>query len=454
MPLTNGEIDALKETRFHIDLLEMRLTRRGNVEDVYSGSGFIQQDADGELEFRLYDRTRHSTADIGFSVLGSLVEDEQCYDLEARDISNRTWRASHVIVGESSASGVAGCICHGDLRQVTCVVEDTSEEGLWMYLPGEVKLPTNAITRIVEETPKRMSIRPDFNLWEVKSERFELLMTKVEGGLEVEGLYLGGSLPEQFEWRLEEALWFTLAFPAKWTLLDIRKGGVHSFIIRRLRDKPGNPLLRPPLEPGLGAQANHLGRMFVLYLDYILPDAQPAYYHPSSVTVYQALRASALSLNAEAWQLSVAIESLARRAFPELGQPDANDLTAFDDAVKYVEGWTGNEGVKGRIVQAISTWRGQNPREVLKQLTKKGVITEQQVKAWNVLRHRIAHGRELLDVLDELPALCDSVYMAFLRMMFEVIGYSGPYTDRSSRGWPQAHYEVKGRTMIDGGESA
>lgn len=444
MALTNGEIEELKENRFHIDLLEMRLTRRGDVEDVYSGSGFIQQDADGELEFRLYDRTRHSTADIGFSVLGSLVEDGQCYDLEARDISDRAWRASRIIVGESSASGVAGCICHGELRQVTCVVEDTSEEGLWMYLPGEVKLPTNAITRIVEETPRRMSIRPNFNLWEVKSERFDLLLTKVEGGLEVDGSYLGGPLPEDFEQRLEEALWFTLAFPAKWTLLDIRKGGEHSFIIRRLRDKPGKPLLRPSLEPEHGAQADHLGRMFVLYLDYILPDAQPPYYHPTSVTVYQALRGSALSLNAEAWQLSVAIESLAQQGFPELGRPGLDELTAFDEAVKYVEGWTGDEKVKRRIVRAISTWRGPNSRDILKQLAKKGVITERQIEAWNTLRHRIAHGRELLDVLDELPGLCDTVYMAFLRMMFEVIGYSGPSTDRSSRGWPQVHYEVKG----------
>lgn len=264
MALTNGEIEELKENRFHVDLLEMRLTRRGNAEDVYSGSGFIQQDADGELEFRLYDRARRPASSLGSFILGSFVEDEQYYDLEARDISGRAWRASHIIVGESGASDVSGCICQGELKQVTCVVEDTSEEGLWMYLPGEVKLPTNAITRIVEETPRRMSIRPNFNLWEVKSERFELRMTKVEGGLEVDGSYLGGPLPEHFEQRLEESLWFTLAFPAKWTLLDIRKGGEHSFIIRRLRDKPGRPLLRPPLEPGLGAQANHLGRMFVL----------------------------------------------------------------------------------------------------------------------------------------------------------------------------------------------
>jgi hypothetical protein len=454
MPLTNGEIEELKENRFHVDLLEMRLTRRGDVEDVYSGSGFIQQDAGGDLEFRLYDRTRQHTVNFGSFIPGSFVEDEQYYDLEARDISSRTWRASHVIVFDSGAIDVAGCICKGELRQVTCFAETAAEDGLWMYLPGEVKLPTNAITRIVEETPGRMSIRPNFNLWEVKGERFELLMTKVEGGLEVDGSYLGGPPPEHFEQRLEEALWFTLAFPAKWTLLDIRKGGEHSFIIRRLRDKPGKPLLRPPLEPELGAQADHLGRMFVLYLDYILRDAQPPYYHPTSVTVYQALRGSALSLNAEAWQLSVAVESLARSGFPELGRPSADELIAFDEAVKYVEGWTGDEGVKGRIVRAISTWRGSNPREVLKQLTKKGVVTEHQVKAWNTLRHRIAHGRELLDVLDELPALCDSVYMAFLRMMFDVIGYSGPYTDRSSRGWPQVHYEVKGRTMIDGGEPA
>lgn len=444
MPLTGGEIERLKENRFHIDLLEMRLTRRGNAEDVYSGSGFIQQDAEGRVEFRLYDRTRQPTISFGSFILGSPIEDKQYYDLEARDISGRTWRASHVIVRESGA-GVAGCICQGKLRQVSCVVETTSEDGLWMYLPGEVKLPTNAITRIVEEALGNSSFRANINLWEVKSERYELLLTKAEGGLEVDGSFLGNPPPLQFEQRLEEALWFTLAFPAKWTLLDTRKGGEHSFTIRTLRDKPWSPLLRPPLEPEHGEQADHIGRMFVLYLDYILPYAKPPYYHPTSVTVYQALRASALSLNAEAWQLSVAVESLARSRFPELGRPSTDDLTAFDEAVKYVEGWTGDEGVKRRIVRAISTWRGSNPREVLKQLVKKGVITEQQVEAWNAIRHRIAHGHELLDVLDELPDLCDTVYMAFVRMMFEVIGYSGPYTDRAARGWPQVLYEVKGQ---------
>jgi hypothetical protein len=89
MPLTGGEIEELKANHFHIDLLEMRLTRRGNAEDVYSGSGFIQQNADGEMEFRLYDRTRQPTTNFGSFVLGSHIEDEQYYDLEARDITGQ-----------------------------------------------------------------------------------------------------------------------------------------------------------------------------------------------------------------------------------------------------------------------------------------------------------------------------------------------------------------------------
>ena len=73
MPLTGGEIEELKDNRFHIDLLEMRLTRRGNVEDVYSGSGFIQQTAEGEVEFRFYDRTRQPTVGFGSLILGSPI---------------------------------------------------------------------------------------------------------------------------------------------------------------------------------------------------------------------------------------------------------------------------------------------------------------------------------------------------------------------------------------------
>lgn len=89
--------------------------------------------------------------------------------------------------------------------------------------------------------------------------------SKVDNGIEVEASPVEGTFPEYFHMRLEESLWFALAIPAKWSLLEEVKGGEHRFTIRALRDSPFRPRLRPPIEPGHGQPATHLGEMFTRY---------------------------------------------------------------------------------------------------------------------------------------------------------------------------------------------
>jgi hypothetical protein len=183
--------------------------------------------------------------------------------------------------------------------------------------------------------------------------------------------------------------------------------------------------------------------MFTRYLEHILPYTEHRY-HPLSVAVYRNLRASALSLDSEALWIPVSIETVVEQCFQQLGHPEQALLKNLDDAIEYVEKWTGEPAVKQRIVNAIKQWRGQNKREALNQLMRKGVISEQQLTAWNRIRHRMAHGQQISDLLEELSGLCDLNYMALLRLLFEVIGYSGPYTERSVDGWPTVEYKVIG----------
>jgi hypothetical protein len=447
MPLNEAEKEEIRGNRFHLDLLEMTLVRRGDPSDAYRGPGFVRQAAGGKLEFRIYDRSRQTSFASRMMSLsaGVIIPDEEFYDLEGRDLRGRIWRASQILPNDEGTFGVDGCVCEGTIREITCAEEagPSAGDGLWMYLPGDFKPPTNAGTSHVAEALERKSLRLDLNLWKIESGRYELLLTKAEDGLEVAVSVSGEELPAHFDLRLEEALWFTLAFPAKWSILQRRRGGEHQCTIRALRDQPVRPRMQPPLNPGHGVQATHVGDMLLKYLEYVLPFAEADHYHPTSVAIIRSLRASAVSLDSEAWWLSAAVEGLARHSFPGLGRPGEKFLKDLDAAIDFIEKWDGEPDLKKRIVKSLDGWRGANPREVLKQLVEKGVITEQQREAWNRLRHRMAHGHELGELIDELNGLCDLIHMALLRMLFEAIGYSGPYTDRSTPGWPQAEYVVK-----------
>lgn len=359
----------------------------------------------------------------------------------------RTWRASRTLPGEDNAFGFEGCICKGTVWKITCsepAPELSSKDFLWIYLKGEFKLPTTAGTHLIRESPNSRSYSFELNLWQIKTESFEFSLTKVDNGLEVGVSPIERSLPEHFDVRLEESLWFTLAIPAKWSLLEEVKGDEHRFTIRSLRDGSIRPRLRAPLEPGHGEPAKHLGEMFTRYLEYVLPYSKSRY-HPVSLVVYRSLRASALSLDSEALWIPVSIETIVRQCFQNLGHPEQSFIKGLDNAIKYIEKWTGEPALKQRIVKGISSWRGQNPREALKQLVKKGVITEQQYAAWNATRNRMAHGQEIDKPLEELPEFCNLTHMALLRLLFEVIGYSGPFSDRSTVGWPLVEYSVKGQ---------
>jgi hypothetical protein len=441
MPLSMDEREQAKENRFYLDLLEMTLTRRGDKSDVYRGPGFIRQTPDGSIEFRLYDRERAPSLVIGSFTAGVVVSDEQYYDLEARDLRGRSWHASLILPHEDSVADANGCICKGTLWQIVCTEERSGKEGLWLYLPGDFKLPTTAGTRVITQTPDEESYSFDLNLWAIEDDHFKLLFTKVNDGLELNAALAEGALPEYLDMRLEEALWFTLAVPAKWTLLEELKAGEHNFKIRAPRDSPSHSRIGPPLNPGHGAPAVHLGEMFIRYLNYVLRHPR-AVYHPTSVSIYRNLRASALSVDSVTLWLPVSIESLVRREFPELGCQDDDVIAALDAAIEHVARWEGDPALKKRIVKALEGWYGTNPRSALKQLAQKGVITEQQLSAWNAIRHPMAHGQETGQPIEELIRLCDLVQMALLRLLFEVIGYAGPYTDRSAPGWPMAQYTL------------
>lgn len=441
MHLTRDEINQLQAGQYLLDVFDFTLQRRGDPAATYRGPGFVRQTAGGEIEYTVYDKGRELGPPFELSLpVGKSLDDEMYFDVEARDWRGRTWHGENGLPpARSGVSGAKGVVCHGQLREISCIGDTSQDDQLWLFFPGEFTIPANAGTHTTEVSPLGEFQRFNPNAWAIKTNEYDIYIINGSGGMEALVIPNDGPLPAMFDTRLEEALWFTLAVPARWSLLEEHRGGAYRFRIRTPRDLGAAPRLKPPLRPEPGHLAEYSADILNRYLTYILPYGKPRY-HPISVKVLQLLRGSALSLNAEALGLAIAIESLARREFSSLGCPEKELIGHFDSAIQYIKGWPGDDSVKERIVRFISGWKGTNPRESLKKLVEKGVITEEQREAWNTLRHPIVHGQEIDKLLDRLSVLCDMAYVGWLRMVFEAIGYSGPYTDRSVEGWPTSEY--------------
>jgi hypothetical protein len=436
MLLNQNEVNEVIENRYHIDAMEMTLVRRGNPDDIFRGAGYVRQTPEGNIEYTIYDLSR--VTEFGqylSSPLGATIPNEQYYDLEIRDCKGRSWRGERTLPSTSGVGGEKGAVCQGNLYEIECYETASYDDELWLFLPGEFNIPMNTGTSIIERKLESEFHRFDPNIWLINSEDYQIVITKVSGGIEVKVAPVENGLPEYLDMRLEESLWFTLALPIQWKLSESQRNGTRQFRIRSARSNFPSPRLKPPLQPSFNSHADQIGEILTRYLRYVLPYNEPLY-HPVSAIIRRTLRASAISIEAEALTLSVAIEFIVRREFSHLGKPKPEAISAIDSVIEHVNTWNGDDAMRQRVVKAINGWKGANAREILKQLVENGVISEQHHQAWNAIRHPIVHGRKRNVSWDELFLQCDSTYMGLIRIIFKVLGYVGPYTDRALRGWP------------------
>jgi hypothetical protein len=435
MLLDQNEVGKIIENRYLLDAIDMTLTRRANPKDSFRGAGFVRQTPEGNIEYTIYDQMRTSDFPEHISAPREIIPEAEFYDLDIRDGQGRTWRAKQTLPSTHGVLSKKGVVCRGELFEIQCYEETSSDDGLWMFLPGEFTIPANTGTYIVEKRLEHESHRYDPNIWVIKSERHKIVIRKVTGGIEVDVRPIESSLPEYFDMRLEEALWFTLALPVQWKLIEAQNNGIRRFCIRSSRRSFPSPRLNPPLELRFSDNAEHVGNILIRYLEYVSPYTKPLY-HPISAIIRRTLLSSAISIEAEAIALSIAVESVVTREFPSLGSPKQDVINALDSAIAHVNTWTVDDAIRDRVIKAISGWKGVNAREVLKQLVENGVIAEQHRSGWNAIRHRMVHGQKRNMSLDELLLQCDLTYVGLIRIMFKVLGYQGPYTDRSLRDWP------------------
>lgn len=242
-------------------------------------------------------------------------------------------------------------------------------------------------------------------------------------------------LPDGFDTRLEESLWFITGVVGTSVLLERNSAEATTTTLLPCRLPAAASLLGPPIR----LQPQHAAWIVDMYLKYLkyAVDGPPGRFHPTSADLRLIHSSARSTIEQAALALPVAIEAFIRREYPVAGSPTAEIANAFQQLRKHVDAWEGDPDVRGRARSFIGQALRPNPRSALIQLSEDGPLLPRHYEAWHGLRNAFVHSLEQQGTsLEHLIARVLLLYQAFIALILHRIGYAGPVTDYTQLTWP------------------
>ena len=436
------ELDDLRMSSWCIDCPRMTLTECVSERPAtYRGSGYIMQVHEGQLAFKLYCHGETDPRKPGFAY----------YDLVATDSYAREWHSNQFVLDHGTKTALDTIVCEGRLSELVAAGElpprgkGYSGSELYFRVFESVNIPKST-AKGMHETKGRA-----LNAWKFRRCRTDFhAVERSTNLLEVSAKSSDDTFPEHFENRVLEALQFVVGHPIHWTVRTRRTGQTIEIRLRSKRALLPAASFRPPLRITLRTHprtgkitAESYSRLFEQFLKHTLQDnRETSQLWGWLDAVYEA--SSAPFADAEALTLSVVIESLLANEFPDLGCPSKQDEEWIRNFIAFLASWDGPQALKSRIKGAVGNFCHPSASDRLHELASKGAITNKQRKAWQELRHPIAHSYQSPGIpAPRFHELLMDCRVLFYHLVFCAIGYKGIYTDYRMSDWPTKSYPDK-----------
>ncbi len=436
-------LTGLRAQNLRINCLRMTLRETWEGGRSYEGTGELVLGATGELAFTLwlvsgpvFDGSQRSP-----SAAGTVIPRSDRIALEALDQAGRTWHSEFALVQRSR--------------------HDNGIQTLFGQLPEGVW--TRDLDRIAGGAARLYFFQPFPPFWAnqtTETREVSALGSSQDTRHNVAVLREGSRhvvLADHGDYTTVDA---TVGRDSEWTARRVQEGlrlalgaGVSAAAVvtnvatgesyeRRLRLRPFEPTLQrtslpAPMYTVFRRQENLL--VFMRYLDYAASRAadEPC---PIALQHYEVLQAFSGSLMARALTAAIAAEALAQAFFDEEGGPSPDLLAEIEQGREVVKAAALPQRVRDILLSSLGHARRRTAARRLRALASRGVVGEQVVRSWSAVRNPLAHGSipqwEVQEALDHLHA----VVTLFYQLVFNVIGYTGTYTDYSTRGHPLAVY--------------
>lgn len=410
LPTVGEIIESVVGGDFEIPCREIQVILRApgwHPEPVlFTGAGYLRSKNGGEIHYELLDQRARSSHELE-RLKQWLASGSNSFVVEAESYSGLSW-LGHWHVPDATWAGTAGAIVRGRFPQITA---DFDSEGnstrritTVLHYGGVLGLPPHTSADGMEVRYRDGTVR-------FESRYGYTTATVFDTGIE-------GPLAEAW---LDETLSFLLGHYVRHRVA-LRYLEKRTIMFVRHSDVQTSTGMPKPVS--LPDQTEAFREIFVCYLAHCA--AHDNFSPPCNLSAVwcEVLLASTGTVHSFVFALVAAIESVAREILA-ITETEAQDTTK--SLLDHVAQWKGDEKVKQRAIGMLSQLSAPSMRRMLEKLRDEGVLTDEQLKTWNALRNKLAHGQVLdyfhADVAQWRGELIDLVYRLALRR----IGYRGKF---------------------------
>ncbi|MBR1170236.1 hypothetical protein [Bradyrhizobium liaoningense] len=435
----NRIISDFKQRKLHIDFLELSLVQNtpGSRAISYKGKGYVQQTDDDFLAFTLY---AEQTLNTDFSQAinesntlrtGELYPKGAYYNLRGTASDGTIWTAEDVLPVCDWHAEYMNPIVRGKLSSMLGGELLPEPKSVALHFFEKSALPMTGREAKFRAAACDFQIEKDDNSFVVRARSDE-------------------PLAAHFVMRVEEALRFLLAQAvAPRAIVHPRCVELVSTTFKSSSVRLGSPISR-------GTAAFHVNSwgLFSTYLEFVIRKTKFGNWNPCSGYLHIAHEASANSLDAWGIGLSVAVEGLASMISIDQDKAEKDKRKAENEKlkklrdfiIKQISSRTRLRPYADRIRGMMAGLTEVRAVDRLKWLSDHDGTRDDLVSAWKRLRNRGVHpatkgevdvaSLDFQKMIDELNAVTVLLY----HIIFHLIDYRGPYTDYSTRNFPESQY--------------
>ncbi|MBW0450521.1 hypothetical protein EN871_20295 [bacterium M00.F.Ca.ET.228.01.1.1] len=447
-------IEDFRLGKLELDCKRIVLTQNKEGGERYVGKGYIKQDTDGVVVYKLYvnehqNTTPHSQLSNYFSHLGKIHPDETFFNLEAEAKDGTTLRASGFFPNVSWDGHTSEPeFVRGTLQALTAQHRSPQKDYVVeLHFFEEYEVPLHKWSTVDGTDGKHHVV--DTAEFEACNSRFEVKVRDGSGRSVVQASS-EQSFPQNFHWRIQEALQFITGRTANHRALVMCEPGLQALELISPTKVSSRPHFCPPIKHVSLEYRNHGWELFSAFLAYVVASSPVTLWNPLAYHLYNAREASANSIDSWAMGVSVALEAISSLVvLPDDPEKKAKIEQAVNLVKEYISNESGLVDFRDRLNGLVGMLtHPPGPRDKLKWLAAEGKVEKSYIKQWTDLRNTHVHPKiadlqkpDAASIQTQLDRI-HSVQVLLCQVTYHLIGFSGPFTDWAEKQYPDKQFPL------------